>query len=325
MNDCIEGSDILQQICSISLLFVGLDWSHKRERSPLSGPAHDLDWFRQLFSTARDAVILYSLPGFSASLTTIHTAIWNAFKQSQLQTAVVLYFVGHSDEYGAFELYDGSFIRASTLVQWITEIRQQTKHLPVWIILDHCRPNAPTSPAARIPGEDIYVLWSCSPGQSAGSVGIDSNLPNSSLLQALFLTMGDILNSPSGISGSLLERVDEWMLRVVRTTRGIICNQKGCPVPWNDCRCSSCVSGGLCRHSMHSMFPHPAQNVVGVFWGSEDPVDAAKLLRLARPLLNRFGIQIGQIARGINENIWFRTYNNLKESTSERNLSPLSA
>lgn len=326
MEGYIEGSEVLQQICSISFLFVGLDWKHDEARSPLSGLTHDLDWFRQLFSMARDTVAFYSLPGFSATLTTIYTAILNAFKRSQLQTAIVLYFVGHSNDLGAFELYDGSLVRASTLVQWITEIRKQTKHLPVWIILDHCRPNLPASPAPRIPADDIYVLWACSPGQSAGSVAIDSNLPSSSLLQALFLTMDDLLNTPGDFSGSLLDLIDQWMLRVVYTTRGIICEGKKCPIPWRVCPCSSCASGGCCRHSTHSTLFEPVQNVVGVFWGLEvcpalftlgfyintlneqDAVNTTRLLTLTRPIRDRFNIQIGQIAQGIRENMWFRKY-----------------
>jgi hypothetical protein len=256
LTKTLFGVDISGPTIPISVLAVGVGGKD------LPGPAHDLWWLSIFFSKAS----FRAKQGPDATRDAIRVAIYDMYKDAHLFVAIVLYFTGHGNNSNTFDLHGGQSIDESTLFEWIDEARKDTGNkTPVIIVLDSCRPNASIPVVATDKLEHVYIIWACLPGQSSHDANLDKYLPYSGLLNALCLTLDDMLTGPPGC---FMERVAVYMTHVIPMQRGFPCGRAKCKVPWLRCYCLFCRNGRLCLHLNHpSVDLAPIQDPVGWFPG----------------------------------------------------------
>ncbi|QRV75375.1 ICE-like protease (caspase) p20 domain protein [Ceratobasidium sp. AG-Ba] len=233
----------------------------------LPGPAHDLD----LLSAILPDGIFYPIKGTDATREAIHQQLRTIFNVIQDHVLAVLYFTGHSNG-SDFMLHNGDPLTVATLLDWIYEIRRETgKRSPVFIAFDHCRDSLdlPRMPSDKL--QDIYIVWACSPLQTAFELKLDDAVPYSEFLKAAFLTMTELLSYPPDSQIHLLERLSDWMSLGVKVHRGIVCKNAKCENVWVECRCRVCFANGLCYHPNRDADRHrnPIQTPTGWFWDSQ--------------------------------------------------------
>jgi hypothetical protein len=256
LTKALIGLDLSEPTIPLSVLAVGVGGEN------LPGPAHDLGWLSIFFP--KD--IFRAKQGSDATRDAIRSAIHDMFNEDRLLVAIVLYLTGHGNDSNTFDLHDGQSIDEATLFDWIDEARKETgKQTPVIIVLDSCRRNASIPVVATDQLEYVYIIWACLPGQSSHDANLDERLPYSGLLNALCLTLDDLLSSPSGC---FMERVAVYMTHIIPMQRGSSCGRAKCNVPWLWCYCLVCRNGRLCMHSNHSSVDlAPIQDPIGWFPG----------------------------------------------------------
>ncbi|QRV90069.1 ICE-like protease (caspase) p20 domain protein [Ceratobasidium sp. AG-Ba] len=233
----------------------------------LPGPAHDMD----LLSAILPDDIFYPIKGEDATREAIYRQLRTIFNFIQDHVLVLLYFTGHSSG-SDFMLHNGDPLTVATLLDWVYEIRQETgRQSPVFIAFDHCRESLdlPRMPSDKL--QDIYIVWACSPLQTAFELKLDDAVPYSEFLKAAFLTMTELLSCPPDRPIRLLERLGDWMSLGVKVHRGIVCKNAKCENVWVECRCRACFANGLCYHPNHDVGRHqnPIQTPTGWFWDSQ--------------------------------------------------------
>lgn len=266
------GSFTAREILAFSILVIALDWSLDRNAS-LPGVAYDIRWFEKMCSGLESFVALQLLT--EATHDSIRLQLLQMHKNARSGTAIVVYLNGHGDG-NYFMLYDGTVIDATTLIVWITEIRQKTgKHFPVCIVFDHCRFESHTPPSVNL-GQDIHILWAGMPGQRSADLKMagddDSQIPCSNFLKTLALVLAEARARPVNLADCLMSRMNFWMDLVARMTRAEECRVHKCPTPCPLCSCGSydCCVHPATRSRHTNPFTYPRiQNPNGLFWGFE--------------------------------------------------------
>ncbi|KAF8596266.1 hypothetical protein BDV93DRAFT_563475 [Ceratobasidium sp. AG-I] len=289
----LNGPPIAYEIIAFSILVIALNWSH--DSASLHGVTHDIRWFKRMCSSLESFMTLRMLT--EATHDTIRSKILEMHKDARPGTAVVMYLDGHGDG-DWFLLYDGTRVNAVTLVMWIGDVRRETnQHLPVYIVFDHCRYDAPAPPSVNL-GQDIHILYACMHGQRSADIKMtgdnDAYIPCSNFLKVLTLVVDEARTSFASFADCLMSRMNFWMEVMARMTRAEECRKKKCPKP---CSLCSCPGPDSCTHpdtrSKHrNPFAYPrVQNPNGLFGGVQDCLCTSELLErlepTAAPLLDR--------------------------------------